>query len=113
MTQARTADPVQVRQGLTLGAGPGERPRAPESAIPWMGWREQFTSSVLVLLRGPFPPKKFCGAPFFRDCWIEQSSPKFAFAAAVVFQVLLVLFPPPIWNIRPSRPETPSMHMEL
>jgi TonB family protein len=113
MIQARTTDPVQVEQGSTLETGPGESPRAPQLAVPWMGWREQFTSSVLVLLRGPFPPKKFCGAPFFRDCWIEQPSPKLAFAAAVVFQVLLVLFPPPIWNLRPSRPETPSMHMEL
>jgi len=113
MTQARAADPVQVGQGLTFGAGPDEKPRAPQFAIPWIGWREQFTSSILVLLRGPVPPKKFCGAPFFRDCWIEQPSPKFAFAAAVVFQVLLVLFPPPIWNIQPSRRETPSTHMEL
>jgi TonB family protein len=113
MIQARAADCVQVEQGLTFGAGPGEKPRAPQFAIAWIGWREQFTSSVLVLLSGPFPPKKFCGAPFFRDCWIEQPSPKFAFAAAVAFQVLLVLFPPPIWNIHPSRPETPSTHMEL
>jgi len=113
MIQARAADCVQVEQGLTFGAGPGKKPRAPQFAIAWVGWREQFTSSVLVLLSGPVPPKKFCGAPFFRDCWIEQPFPKFAFAAAVAFQVLLVLFPPPIWNIQPSRRETPSTSMEL
>jgi TonB family protein len=113
MTQVRVADHVQMGHGLTFGAGSGEEPRAPEFAIAWIGWREQFTSSVLVLLRGPVPPKQFRGAPFFRDCWIEQPFPKFAFAAAVALQVLLVLFPPPIWNIHPSRPETPSTHMEL
>src|ERR1035437_6092420 len=113
MTQVRVADHVQMGHGLTFGAGSGEHPPAPEFAIAWIGWREQFTSSVLVLLRGPVPPKQFRGAPFFRDCWIEQPFPKFAFAAAVALQVLLVLFPPPIWNIQPSRPETPSTHMEL
>ena len=98
---------------MTFEAGPSREPRAPELAIARIDWREQFTSSVLILVRGPVPPKRFCGAPFFRDCWIEQPFPKFSFAAAVGFQVLLVLFPPPIWNIQSSRPKTPSTHMEL
>src|SRR5271154_737701 len=73
--------------------------RPPELGVPWISWREQLASSVLVLLRGPAPPKHFLGGPFFRDCWIESSFPKLAFLTAIACQVLLILFPPPIWNI--------------
>ncbi len=77
--------------------------RAPRLALEKTGWLNQFASSAVVLVRGPVPPKKFNGGPYFRDCWIDQRFPKLAFLAAVVLQILLILFPPPIWNIRPPR----------
>src|SRR5712691_6796408 len=57
----------------------GGKPYSPELAISWTGWREEFLSSVLALLRGPVPPKEFLGDPYFRNCWIEQRSPRVAF----------------------------------
>src|ERR1700730_11233827 len=81
-----------------------ERPadaRAPRLALEKTGCLDQFTPSAMVLVRGPVPPKKFLGAPYFRDCWIEQRFPTLAFASAMVLQVLLILFPPPIWSVRP------------
>ena len=53
------------------------------------------------------------GAPYFRDCWIDQRFPKLAFLAAVALQILLIRFPPPIWNIRPSRVVSAPPQMEL
>ena len=58
-------------------------------------------------------PKKFLGGPYFRDCWIERRFPKTAFAAAIVCQLLLIRYPPPVWNIRPAQVEAFSPRMEL
>src|ERR1700682_93778 len=85
----------------------------PKFAIPWTNRREVFVSSVLALLRGPAPVKKFSGALYFRDCWIEQRSPRGAFVVAIACQALLILFPPPVWNIRPAQVEAFSPQMEL
>jgi len=85
----------------------------PKFAIPWTNRREVFVSSVLALLRGPAPLKKFSGALYFRDCWIEQRSPRGAFVVAIACQALLILFPPPVWNIRPAQVEAFSPQMEL
>ncbi len=113
MIQVRAAGDTQRGRGLTSGHDPEAKPRFPRLAIAWIGWREEFISSVVALLRGPVPPKRFLGAPYFRDCWIEQRFPKAAFAAAVVCQALLIVFPPPIWNIRPARAEVLAPQMEL
>ena len=88
-------------------------PRAPRLALEKTGWLNQFASSALVLVRGPVPPRKFLGAPYFRDCWIEQRFPRLPFASAIVLQVLLILFPPPIWNVRPPSVVAAPPEMEL
>ena len=67
----------------------------------------------MALFRGPVPPKAFLGDPYFRDCWIDQRFPKHAFAAAIVSQVLLILFPPPIWNIHPARTVSAAPQTEI
>ena len=71
---------------------------------------KEFRSSLIALVRGPAPPSKFLGEPYFRDCWIDHKFPKIAFATAIVLQVLLILFPPPIWNIQPTRPDSAAAH---
>jgi TonB family protein len=95
---------------------------APDSGVPSRDvvltvgkpqWHAQFFSSLKVLLKDPRPPRKFQGEPFFRHCWIEGHFPRRAFAAATSLQVLLVLFPPPIWTARPPRISEPSREMEL
>jgi TonB family protein len=76
---------------------------APQFALERAGALEEFSSSLIALLRGPSAPKKFLGGEYFRNCWIEQRFPKYAFAFATVLQVLVILYPPPIWNIQSSR----------
>jgi TonB family protein len=71
---------------------------APQLALQKTGTLDGFVSSLKALVRGPAAPKKFAGDPYFRDCCIDQRFPKFAFATAIVLQVLVSLFPPPIWN---------------
>jgi TonB family protein len=99
--------------GLTPRPDLGGKPYSPELAISWTGWREEFLSSVLAVLRGPVPPKEFLGDPYFRNCWIERRSPRAAFTVAVACQALLILFPPPVWNIPPAHAESFAPQMQL
>src|SRR5258706_16359123 len=89
------------------------RPYTPKLAISGIGWRKDFHSRVLVLHRRAVPPKKFLGNPYFRNCWIEQRSPRVAFMVALACQALLILFPPPVWNIPPAQAESFAPQMEL
>ena len=66
-----------------------------------------------MLFRGPAASKEFAGDAYFRDCWIDQRLPKQAFFAAIVIQTLLVIFPPPIWNIRSARAMPAAPRAEL
>jgi TonB family protein len=101
-----------LRQEWVSVFEPNESIRAPQLAVAKTSWAAQLTSSLEVLFREPAPPKKFVGAPYFRDCWIDQRFPKQAFAAAVSLQILLILFPPPIWSSRPPR-RVASHEMEM
>jgi TonB family protein len=101
------------KPGLTSRPDLGGKPYSPELAISWIGRREELLSSVLALLRGPTPPKEFLGDPYFRNCWIEQRSPRVAFTVAVSCQALLILFPPPVWNIPPAPAESFAPQLEL
>jgi TonB family protein len=113
MIRLRIAGRMQLRVDLASGPDLGGELYSPRLAISWVDWREEFLSSVLVLLLGPAPPKEFLGAPYFRDCWIKQPSPKVAFVVALAFQALLILFPPPVWNVPPAQAEALSSQTEL
>jgi TonB family protein len=97
--------------GISVDSSPGLP--APRLALVKTGTLKEFSSSLIALLRGPAPPRKFLGAPYFRDCWIDQRFPKYAFAAAIAIQTLLILFPPPIWNIQPTRTVSAAPPTEL
>ena len=105
----------EKQSGMDLSFKPDSRARthSPSFVISRMGRAEEFFSNVRAFLGGPAAPKKFLGAPYFRDCWIDQRSPRAAFAVAVACQVLLILFPPPVWKIRPAQVEAFSPPMEL
>ena len=113
MIRLRIPGGMRLRVDLSPKPDPGREPYSPRLAISWVDWREEFLSSVLVLLLGPPAPKEFLGAPYFRDCWIRQPSPKVAFVVALAFQALLILFPPPVWNVRPAQVEAISSQTEL
>ena len=86
---------------------------APRLALGRTGTFQEFFSSLKALVRGPASPKEFLGDPYFRDCWIHQKFPKYSFAAAISLQVLLVLFPPPIWNINSARTVSAAPSTEI
>jgi len=73
--------------------------------MPWTRPRVDFWSNLLVLLRGPMPPKEFLGGPYFRDCWITASWPKGAITLALALQVAFILLHPH-WDIVSPRPAT-------
>src|SRR6266478_3043723 len=113
MIRLRITGYIRPKGRLTSRPGWGGEPVPLGLAISWADWRVEFLTSILVLLFGPAPPKEFLGEPYFRDCLIEQRSPKVAFAAAVACQALLILFPPPVWNIRPAQAEAYEPPMAL
>jgi TonB family protein len=85
----------------------------PRLALGNMGTLAEFSSSLSALVRGPAAPKEFPSDAFFRDCWINQNFPKYAFAAAIAMQALLVVFPPPIWNIHSARTVSAAPRAEI
>jgi TonB family protein len=87
--------------------------RAPQFALERTGALKGFFSSLIALFRGPAAPKRFLGGEYFRNCWIEQRFPKYAFAFATVLQVLVILYPPPIWNIPSSRMVSAAPRTEI
>jgi TonB family protein len=97
--------------GISLDSSP-ELP-APQLAVAKTGTLREFLTSLGALFRGPAPPKEFAGDAYFRDCWIDQKFPKYAFATAIVLQAFLILFPPPIWNIQPAHSVSVAPRTEI
>ncbi|HEX4643515.1 MAG TPA: TonB family protein [Candidatus Acidoferrales bacterium] len=106
-------DHLHERAGLGIPLPTSPEMPGPRLELRGTGTIEEFRSSVAALFGGPASPKKFLGDPYFRDCWIEQKFPKFAFATAIVLQVLLSVFPPPLWKIQPARPAAAISHEEI
>ena len=102
-----------VVQAVPSESGSSETFQSPHLEIEKTSWLDQFTSSLVVLVQGPPAPKVFDDDTYFRDCWIDPRFPKLAFAAAVALQILLIVFPPPIWNIHPARTVSAAPPMEL
>jgi len=104
---------LHVRAGLAISFDSSPELPAPQLALVKTATLKEFVSSLIALLGGPSPPRKFLGDPYFRDCWIDQRFPKYAFALAIVLQALLILFPPPIWNIQPTRTVSAATPTEI
>jgi TonB family protein len=104
---------LRLTKNLTLVPEPAKQKPCPRLALERTGTVKEFFSSLLALLCGPTAPKKFLGGPYFRDCWIEQKFPKYAFASAIAMQALLILFPPPIWNVQAKRPFSEAPRTEI
>ncbi len=104
---------MHERAGLAISFDSSPELPAPRLALVKTATLKEFFSSLIALLRGPAPPRKFLGDPYFRDCWIDQRFPKYAFALAIVIQALLILFPPPIWNIQPTRTVSAATPTEI
>jgi TonB family protein len=104
---------LHERAGLANSFDSSPELPAPRLALVKTGTLKEFSSSLIALLRGPAAPRKFLGDPYFRNCWIDQRFPKYAFAAAIALQALLILFPPPIWNIQPTRTVSAATPSEI
>jgi TonB family protein len=104
---------LHERTGLGISFDSSPELPAPRLALVKAGTLAEFFSSLIALVRGPAAPRKFLGVPFFRDCWIDQRFPKYAFATAIAFQALLILFPPPIWKLQPARTVSAATPTEI
>jgi TonB family protein len=104
---------LHERTALVISLQASAELPAPRLDLKRTGTLQDFFSSLIVLVRGPAPPKGFDGGTYFRNCWIEQKFPMYAFAAAIVLQALLIVFPPPIWNIHSARSVSAAPRMEI
>jgi TonB family protein len=104
---------LHERTSLAISFDSSTELPAPRLALGRTGRLKEFSTSLIALVRGPAPPKEFLGGPYFRDCWIDQRFPKYAFAISIVVQALLILFPPPIWNIQPTRTVSAAPQTEI
>jgi protein TonB len=100
---------LESETSLTGGSGWVARlgPAGPHLGVRWTKPRENFFSSLRAVFTGPRPPRKFLGAPYFRDCWIPRRWPTLAFIAAVALEATLILTVHPRWNFkRPPRADS-------
>jgi TonB family protein len=75
-------------------------PAGPQLGVRWTKPRENFFSSLRALFAGPRPPRKFLGAPYFRDCWVPSRWPLATFIFAVVLQATILLTVHPRFTIK-------------
>ena len=68
-------------------------PDGPQLAVRWTKPRENFRSSVRAIFSGPSAPRKFLGAPYFRDCWIEPRWPFGDVRRAANLKTLFLMWP--------------------
>src|ERR1700690_2522370 len=75
-------------------------PAGPQLGVCWTKPRENFFSSLRAIFAEPKAPRKFIGAPFFRDCWIPSRWPALAFIAALALEAAFILTVHPRWNFK-------------
>lgn len=64
---------------------------APRLELRWGSRWQNLGENLLALLHGPAPPKKFRGAPYFRDCWVSGPRPNLAFLTALLWHAVVIL----------------------
>ncbi len=82
------------------------RLRDPQFTVAWESCGRNFAASLAAVLRGPMPRKEFRGGLYFRDGWVGAAAPWFAearrpkqvFVASVLWHVVLIIFPFPVWK---------------
>jgi len=97
------------------------RLRDPQFTVAWESCRRNFAASLAAVLRGPMPPKEFRGGLYFRDGWVgaaapwfaEARRPKQAFVASVLWHIVLITLPFPVWKAMPPRAELTLPRIEV
>jgi TonB family protein len=76
----------------------------PRLDLAWERRGQNFVENALALLRGPVPPKEFCGDCYFRDCWVSAAAPRRALCASILWHVAFVLLVLPLSRFLPAPP---------
>jgi TonB family protein len=104
---------LESETSLTGGTGWVARmePARPHLAVQWTKPRENFFSNLRAVFAGPKAPRKFLGAPYFRDCWITSRWPTLAFIAAIALEATFVMTVHPTWIF--TRPRLAATYGQL
>ena len=69
--------------------------RPPKLDIAWGSFHQGIASSLGVILRWPWVPKKLSLDSFFKECWIERKIPRRAVLAAALWHIVFLVMPFP------------------
>jgi len=79
----------------------------------WQWPQTGLWSGVLVLLRGPAPPRGWPVGPFFPDAWIRGGTNWELTCLSAALHVLLIIFPFRMWHLAHPDGETPQPNAEV
>jgi len=94
------------------GRGAGARPPLPLGSA-WQWPQTGLWSGVLVLLRGPAPPRGWPVGPFFPDAWIRGGTNWQLTCLSALLHVLLIIFPFRMWHLAHPDGETRQANVEV
>ncbi len=77
---------------------PDYRLREPQLTVAWEPRRRTFAGSLRAVVSRPKLPKNFLTGPYFRNSWVRGSLPKRALAASMLWHIVLVMLPFPVWK---------------
>ncbi len=81
-----------------LSRVPDYRLREPQLTVAWESRRRTFAGSLRAVVSGPKPPKNFLTGSYFRNSWVRGHLPKRALTASVLWHIVLVTLPFPVWK---------------
>lgn len=93
----------------------------PQFAVGWEPRRQNFGSSLGALLSGTKPPQEPQAEPYFRECRVGAAAgwfagarkPKRALLASVLWHIVLITFPFPMWKHLGPRSELTLPRIEV
>src|SRR5437660_9708466 len=78
------ASPVRLETG-----------EGPKLEVAWGSFHQGIFSSIAAVLTWTRVPKDFLDGSFFKECWVERSSPRRAIFAAALWHIVFVVMPSP------------------
>jgi TonB family protein len=73
----------------------------PRFDVAWGEFHQSRWSSLRTLITPPLVTRKFWGADYFRDCWVERRIPYRALLAAALWHAVFILMPFPELRMTP------------
>jgi len=81
--------------------------------VAWESRWQAFFSSLRAVFSGPKVPKSWPTSRYFRDTWVRPSFPTRALIASVLWHIVFIRFPFPMWIASNARPQWQASRIEV